>query len=232
MSFFPARLFREFLCLPRDKQQLTARLRRCSLFATIMCLLTVWIAGHPAFGQISDEFNEGSLNTALWQVEAPSGGGASVTGGELVLTVPGGSNHDAFVPALDAVQVVQPISNENFDVAVKIDSTLTASTQYYGQGLMVEGDASDYIRFGVGAGGSIALSANTIISGQQSTPFQSQPFTGYAVPDLSAPDARGKHIHRLLVDRRSELESSGKLQRQPGSDRPRAVRVELQCQSQ
>ncbi len=178
-------------------------------------------------GPVSDEFNESSLNAGLWQVVVPSGGGAAVSGGELVLTVPGGSNHDAFVPALDAVQVVQSISNENFDVAVKIDSTLTASTQYYGQGLLVEGDASNYIRFGVGAGGSIALSANTIISGQESTPFQSQPFTGYAVPDLSAPDARWKHLHRLLVNRRSELESSRKLQRQPGSDGPGAVCMEL-----
>ncbi len=73
----------------------------------------------------------------------------AVSNGELVLTVPAGSNHDAAVPALDAVQVIQPISNTNFDVAVKIDSTLVAATKYYGQGLMVEGDAKDYIRFEV-----------------------------------------------------------------------------------
>ena len=81
------------------------------------------ISGAP----VSDEFNETSLNTATWQVTAPVGGSATLSNGELVITVPAGSNHDAFVPALDAVQVIQPISNVNFDVAVKIDSTLTAA---------------------------------------------------------------------------------------------------------
>ena len=131
---------------------------------------------------VSDQFNETSLNTSLWQVVAPAGGSATVSNGALVITVPAGSNHDAFVPALDAVQVVQPISNANFDVAVKINSTLTGSKLYYGQGLMVEGDAKDYIRFEVAAVGSVELIANTIVSGTQSTKVQISPFSAYAVP--------------------------------------------------
>ncbi len=136
------------------------------------------ISGAP----VSDEFNAGSLNTAMWQVSAPVGGSAAVSNGELVLTVPGGSNHDAEVPALDAVQVIQPISNTNFDVAVKIDSSLVAATQYYGQGLMVEGDAKDYIRFEVEAGGTVNLGVSTIIGGVSASKFQMKPFSGYAVP--------------------------------------------------
>ena len=108
-------------------------------------------AGAP----VADEFNESSLNTGLWTVRAPVGGSAAVSNGELVITVPAGSNHDAFVPALDAVQVVQPISNANFDVAVKIDSTLSKSAIYSGQGIMVEGDAKDYIRYELAATGSV-----------------------------------------------------------------------------
>jgi hypothetical protein len=111
------------------------------------------------------------------------GGSATVSNGELVITVPGGSNHDAFVPALDAVQVIQSIGNVNFDVAVKIDSTLSATTKYYGQGLLVEGDAKDYIRFEVSAGGtSVNLSANTIIAGVQTSKVQISPFSSYPVP--------------------------------------------------
>jgi lysophospholipase L1-like esterase len=135
-------------------------------------------AGAP----VSDEFNESSLNTGLWTVRAPVGGTAAVSNGELVITVPAGSNHDAFVPALDAVQVVQPVSNTDFDVAVKIDSTLLASALYTGQGIMVEGDAKDYIRFEVAATGSITLIAATIESGTQSTTLQVSPFSGYPVP--------------------------------------------------
>jgi hypothetical protein len=137
------------------------------------------VSGAP----VSDEFNAASLNSALWQVRAPVGGSATVSNGELVLTVPGGSNHDADVPALDAVQVVQPISNVNFDVAVKIDSTLSAATKYYGQGLMVEGDAKNYIRFEVSAGGtSVNFSAGTIVAGVDTAKVKISPFTGYTVP--------------------------------------------------
>src|SRR3984957_1874597 len=132
---------------------------------------------------VADDFNGTSLNTALWTVVAPAGGSASVSNGHLLITVPGGSNHDAFVPALDAVQVEQQVSNANFDVNVKIDSTLAASGKYSGQGLLVEGDAHDYIRFEISANGSsISLSANTIIAGTQSTKFQLSPFSGYVVP--------------------------------------------------
>jgi hypothetical protein len=56
---------------------------------------------------VADDFNGTSLNTALWTVVAPAGGSAAVSNGHLLITVPGGSNHDAFTPALDAVQVEQ-----------------------------------------------------------------------------------------------------------------------------
>ena len=131
---------------------------------------------------VSDEFTGTSLNTAVWQVSTPVGGSVAVSNGELVLTVPGGSNHDPAVPALDAVQVIQPISNANFDVAVKIDSTLLAAHPYYGQGLMVEGDAKDYIRFEVSAGSTVNLSVSTITGGVQSSQLQMQPFSSYPVP--------------------------------------------------
>jgi hypothetical protein len=130
---------------------------------------------------VSDEFTGTSLNTSIWQVSAPVGGSVAVSNGQLVLTVPGGSNHDAAIPALDAVQAIQPISNTNFDVAVKIDSTLTTHP-YYGQGLMVEGDAKNYIRFEVSAGSTVNLGVTTITGGVQSPKSQLSPFSGYPVP--------------------------------------------------
>jgi hypothetical protein len=131
---------------------------------------------------VSDEFTGTNLNTAVWQVNTPVGGSVAVSNGELVLTVPGGSDHDAAVPALDAVQVIQPISNANFDVAVKIDSTLLAAHPYYGQGLMVEGDAKDYIRFEVSAGSTLNIGVYTITGGVQSSQLQISPFSSYPVP--------------------------------------------------
>src|SRR3984957_12540656 len=150
-----------------------------SAVGTASYTLTSQSAGPP----VADDFNGSSLNPSLWTVVAPAGGSAAVSNGHLVITVPGGSNHDAFTPALDAVQVEQKISNVNFDVNVKIDSTSAASGKYSGQGLLVEGDAHDYIRFEIRANGSsISLSANTIIAGTQSTKFQLSPFSGYVVP--------------------------------------------------
>ncbi len=110
------------------------------------------------------------------------GGSVAVSNGELVLTVPAGSNHDASIPALDAVQVIQPISNANFDVAVKIDSTLLAAHPYYGQGLMVEGDAKNYIRFEISSGSTISLGASTITGGVETQKLQISPFSSYPVP--------------------------------------------------
>jgi regulation of enolase protein 1 (concanavalin A-like superfamily) len=150
-----------------------------SAVGTASYTLTTQTGGAP----VADDFNGSSLNTSLWTVQAPVGGSAAVSNGHLVITVPGGSNHDAFNPALDAVQVVQPVSNANFDVNVKIDSTLAASGQYSGDGILVEGDAHNYIRYGLGANGSsVGLGANTIIAGSESTPFQLSPFSAYTVP--------------------------------------------------
>jgi cytochrome c len=68
-------------------------------------------------------------------------------------------------------------------VAVKIDSTLLSSVKYYGQGLLVEGDAKDYIRFELSANGTaVNLSANTIVAGVQTSKLQISPFSSYPVP--------------------------------------------------
>jgi hypothetical protein len=159
------------------------RLELASSFLLAFVMASGFASSAIAQSPVSDDFNGTSLNTSLWTVEAPAGGSAAVSNGHLVITVPGGSNHDAFKPALDAVQVVQQVSNANFDVNVKIDSTLAASAAYSGQGILVEGDAHDYIRYGVGASGSsITLGANTIVAGTESTPFQTAPFSGYVVP--------------------------------------------------
>jgi hypothetical protein len=77
---------------------------------------------------------------------------------------------------------MQPISNTNFDVAVKIESRLVATHPYYGQGLMVEGDAKNYIRFEVSAGSTVNLGVTTITGGVQSPKLQMSPFSAYPVP--------------------------------------------------
>ena len=76
----------------------------------------------------------------LWAVSAPAGGSASISGGHLFLGVPGGSNHSPLQAANQAVRVMQPIGNQDFDVAIKIDSPLYATDAGTSQGLMVVAD--------------------------------------------------------------------------------------------
>src|SRR6202167_2056948 len=65
----------------------------------------------------------------LWEVFAPRGGAATVSNQHLFLNVPGGSNHYALIPSHQAVRVVQPIGNQDFDVSIKIDSPIVATDE-------------------------------------------------------------------------------------------------------
>jgi hypothetical protein len=47
---------------------------------------------------------------------------------------------------------------------------------------MVEGDAKDYIRFEVSAGGTISLGVSTVTGGVESSKLQIAPFSSYPVP--------------------------------------------------
>ena len=80
----------------------------------------------------------------------------------------------------------------------------------------MEGDAKDYIRFEVSAGGtSVSLSANTIIAGAQTSEAADFAFLLLSGAHLPSPDARGHHIHRILVEGRYDVEPGGNIHRQP-----------------
>jgi hypothetical protein len=139
-----------FFCLGSLFPRPTTSARSGYRFAmkSLCFALLVWLGGSLVYAQapVGDAFNESSLNTSLWIVKAPAGGTAALTGGQLLITVPGGSNHQAYTP-LNAVRVIQAVSNANFDVYVKINSQLTASAQDTFAGLLVGGDGSDWIYY-------------------------------------------------------------------------------------
>jgi hypothetical protein len=153
-------------------------------FKSAWLALLVGLYSCAAYGQapVSDAFNESSLNTSLWTVKAPVSGSATLTGGELLITVPGGTNHQAFTP-LNAVRVIQTVSNANFDVYVKINSQLTASAEDGFAGLLVGGDGGDYIYYYAYTDGTnVDLLSASIDSGVQNIRLNTIPFTGYPVP--------------------------------------------------
>jgi hypothetical protein len=113
----------------------------------------------------------------------PTGGSASISNSHLFLGVPGGENHDPLLPSNQAVRVVQAIGNENFDVAIKIDSPLLATDGNTSQGLMVLSDSEDFITFALATDGTkIGLSARMVTGGVATTVLDDSDFGQYQNP--------------------------------------------------
>lgn len=124
-----------------------------------------------------------SFSGPLWQLVAPQGGTATVSNAHLFLNVPGGSNHDALHSSNQAVRLVQPIADVNFDVSIKVDSPAVATDADTAQGLMVVGDDKNYITFSVATNGAtVSLTAHVVNQGNASTVFENPGFAEYQNP--------------------------------------------------
>jgi uncharacterized repeat protein (TIGR01451 family) len=145
--------------LPR---RLPASLRFGALFvaAGISVLAS---SGPPA----SDEFNSTVLNSSLWAFTNPAGGSFTLNGTNLLLSAPGGATHDPTATGSDnAVRMMQAIGNVDFDVIVKFDSIPAA--QYTNEGIIVEQDGSNFLRFELySAGTQTYLYAAAIVAGAE-----------------------------------------------------------------
>jgi Bacterial Ig-like domain (group 2) len=119
----------------------------------------------------------------FWSLVTPAGGSASISNAHLFIGVPGGSNHDPLQPSNQAVRVVQAIGNEDFDVAIKIDSPLFATDANTSQGLMVLSDNADFITFALTTDGSrIGLNAHSITRGVATVLLEDSDFSQYQNP--------------------------------------------------
>jgi hypothetical protein len=108
----------------------------------------------------------------LWQLVAPAGGSASISDGHLFLGVPGGSNHDTLLPNNQAVRVVQPIGNKDFDVSIKIDSILVGTEANTSQGIIALSSNEEFVTFALATDGStigVTLSAHVVTDGVATT---------------------------------------------------------------
>jgi regulation of enolase protein 1 (concanavalin A-like superfamily) len=95
---------------------------------------------------ISDEFNTPEIDFQLWSFINPVGDGSvSANGNQALLSVPGGVSHDIWGDGNFSARLMQPSENWDLDIEVKFDSTV--SQQYQMQGVIVEQDALNYLRF-------------------------------------------------------------------------------------
>jgi LmbE family N-acetylglucosaminyl deacetylase/regulation of enolase protein 1 (concanavalin A-like superfamily) len=123
---------------------------------------TAATAAHPLS---SDEFNGTVLDANVWRFVDPVGD-ATLTfdGGHAVISLPAGSSHDLWTFTNSAVRLLQDVPNQDFEVEVKLDSTM--GSPYQLQGIVVEQDADDLLRLEVHHDGNATrLFAAVIASG-------------------------------------------------------------------
>jgi len=104
----------------------------------------------PSVGPQSDDFNRCAGVADHWIVIDPVGGaqvdlqGVATAEATLVIDLPAGSSRDVWGTNL-ATRLVQPADNEDFELEVSFTGLLDTGFQM--QGLLVEQDADDWLRF-------------------------------------------------------------------------------------
>ena len=160
---------------------------RAHRLGVLLSSLAIMLAPHPTRAAIAGSGPGAPLASSfpgpLWQLFTPAGGTVAVANAHLTLTVPGGSNHDTLLPVNNAVRVLQPVGNYDFDVAIKIDSPITATDTGTSRGLMVLVDNQDFITFALATDGTnISLTARTVTAGVAATVFNQASFNEYHNP--------------------------------------------------
>ncbi|MBY8978076.1 tandem-95 repeat protein, partial [Rhodobacteraceae bacterium NNCM2] len=115
---------------------------------------TLSLAVAPQGGFFSDDFS-GATPYADWTLEGPSASAETYVvspDGYLELTVPDGGNFDLWNNSKDAARYMQSAEDTDFTVEVKFLTMPTERTQM--QGILVEQDEDDWIRFDVLHNGS------------------------------------------------------------------------------
>ena len=140
----------------------------------------------------SDDYASCSLDTGLWTFVDPIGDGSlAMTGSQLELSVPAGVAHDAW-GANNTVRVVQVANDADFELEVKFESGVLAGNQL--QGLLVEQDGDNYLRFDFyGDGSNTRIFAARIAGGSPSTQFNGTVTAGGTSPLYMRVSRSGTH---------------------------------------
>jgi regulation of enolase protein 1 (concanavalin A-like superfamily) len=101
-------------------------------------------------GLTSDDFSVPNLRNDLWTLVDPLAGATVVIEGagsgdsRLSLSIEGGQSHDPW-NVNNTARLMQSVPDEDFHIEIKFDSTLTK--RYQEQGLLVEQDDNNWLRF-------------------------------------------------------------------------------------
>lgn len=141
--------------------------------ATISVIATV-----PPSSIVSDDFNSYVLNSNLWTYINPgtpstlSMLGTGTTDALLSVRLVAGSAHDMWTDGPMSPRILQPVNNTDFEVESKFQNPLVLQN-YVGEGLVVEQDPNNYIRFNfIGRATGTQVYAASFVNGTPTTRYQ------------------------------------------------------------
>jgi len=150
--------------------------------------VSITIGAGPPAEPVSDDFNRPSLEP-MWTIEDPLGDNAFAVVGAgsgdalLSLSLPAGSPHDAWGGGgggNEAIRAMQPAPDVDFEVELKWASEPTDG--YNDQGLLVEQDADDWLRFDVfHTGSALKLFVGKTVGGSHTAVFNQSIASGSAL---------------------------------------------------
>jgi aryl-phospho-beta-D-glucosidase BglC (GH1 family) len=115
----------------------------------------------PAFQ--SDDFSSPALKNC-WTFINPQGTAVcSLTGSQISVSIPAGTSHDVWIGGNVAPRIMQSVSNVDFEVEVKFDQMM--NTAYQIEGIIVEENASNFIRFDFVRGTSTRVFCASFVNG-------------------------------------------------------------------
>ncbi|HRN67044.1 MAG TPA: DUF1349 domain-containing protein [Promineifilum sp.] len=117
---------------------------------------------------LSDEFSGCMLDTSVWSYVNPlNDSPLKMTGAGAQISVPAGTGHDLWKQGLQAPRLMQFVTNQDFDVKVKFESTISKKTQT--MGLLVQQDATNWLRFNFQNDG-IGINSLVVVSSVNNNP--------------------------------------------------------------
>jgi len=124
----------------------------------------------PTSAAISDNFDSSSLNTSIWTLVDPARDAVlTMNGTAATINVPQGSKHDPWTTGDGSVRLMQPVVNSDFQVQVCFRSDVELGNQ--DEGILVEQDAADFLRFDVFSDGNGVHIFAAALKGSTATTF-------------------------------------------------------------
>ncbi len=112
----------------------------------------------------SDEFNAPTLDASRWTFVNPVGDATLGTNGtHATISLPAGVSHDLWTGSLGAPRLLQTVPNQDFEVEVKLDSSMGSGNQL--QGIVVQQDADDLLRLEIHHDGNATRLFAAVIAG-------------------------------------------------------------------